>query len=324
MVGVGFGVNRWLAAKGGLSDVSARLSATQPVLAMPGTIYVSENGTIYKIANGSISALPLPPTGSWVQPHVLSDGSLLVVQRFDAYSDIYHVSASGAVLGQLTNDSNSTLQQNHWAMWPTVATDGSVLYSTDSPKPPPNGGYEVDFAVWSMAADGTQPTQWSTPDPYTGGDIQPAGLPDGSVLYASYAITAQGAVYSTLGIQSGPLAKMTALTTPEQDCGSPAVAPDGVTVAMICTSDKQTTNLEIATLNGTTLSSPRVLVGNCLCNSPSWASHGSNLLYMNSQSTSGNFSLWSINNPTAAQPNPQQVTDSSVDLDATSAAAWSN
>jgi hypothetical protein len=325
MVAVGFGVNRWLAAKeGGLTDASASLSATQPVLSMPGTIYVSENGTIYKIAGGSISALPLPRTGSWIQPHLLPDGSLLAVQRFDAYSDIYHVSADGAVLGRLTDDANTTLQQNHWAMWPAVASDGSVLYSTDSPKPPPNAGYEVDFAVWSMAMDGGQAAQWSTPDPYTGGDIEPAALPDGSVLYASYAITAQGSVYSTLGIQGGPLTKMTSLTTPAQDCGSPAVASDGVTVAMICTANKQTTSLEVATLSGTTLSPPRVVVANCLCNSPSWSSRGNNLLYLDSQSKSGNFSLWSINNASSVHPAPQQVTDSSVDLDATSAAAWAN
>ena len=102
MVAAGFGVNRWLSGKDdAASNVGTELSATQPVLAMPGAIYVSENGTIYKISNGSISVLPLPRSGSWMQPHVLSDGSLLVVQRFDAYSDIFHVSSDGKVLAQL-------------------------------------------------------------------------------------------------------------------------------------------------------------------------------------------------------------------------------
>ncbi len=115
---------------------------------------------------------------------------------------------------------------------------------------------------------------------------------------------------------------MVSLTTPAQDCGAPAVAADGVTIAMVCDLG-QTADLEVATLNGTTLSAPRVVVANCLCNSPSWSPSGDNLLYMNASNVDGNFGLWYIANAGSAHPaSAKRVTDASVDLDATSAAAW--
>lgn len=189
----------------------------------------------------------------------------------------------------------------------------------------------MDFSLWSAPLSGdvaigdqgvTGGTRWSVPDAYTGGDIEPVPLPDGNVLYSSYANTGKGTVVTVLGVQTGPRSPMVSLTTPAQDCGAPAVAADGVTVAMVCDLG-QTADLEVATLNGTTLSAPHVLVANCLCNSPSWSPSGDNLLYMNASNPDGNFGLWYIAN--AGSPHPglaKRVTDASVDLDATSAAAW--
>jgi hypothetical protein len=209
-----------------------------------------------------------------------------------------------------------------------------VYFATDAPKPAPNHGYEVDFSLWSAPlsaafsigdAGVSGGTRWSVPDVYTGGDIEPVPLPDGSVLYSSYANTGKGTVVTVLGLQTPPTSPMRSLTTAQQDCGAPAVAPDGVTVAMVCTHLDQTADLEVATLQGDTLGPLRVLAANCLCNAPSWSPTGDNLLYMNAADPDGNFGLWYIANAGGIRPGAtRRVTDASVDLDATSPAAWSS
>jgi Tol biopolymer transport system component len=333
----GLAANRALAAFQTHGSSVSLVSATSPQVRLPGTIYVSQDGAIYAISGSGVRRLPLPAGGVWSQPRVLPDGSLLVVRRFDEYSDLYHVSAAGKVLSQMTDDeqattSNKTLQLDHWILWPAVSPDGtSVYFATDAPKPAPSQSYEVDFSLWSaplssevsIADQGVVGgTRWSVPDSYTGGDIEPVPLPDGNVLYSSYANTGKGTVVSVLGVQTGPGSPMVSLTTAAQDCGAPAVAADGITVAMVCDLG-QTADLEVATLNGTKLSAPRVLVANCLCNAPSWSPSGDNLLFMNASNPDGNFGLWYIANAGNAHPGAvKRVTDASVDLDATSAAAW--
>ena len=110
----------------------------------------------------------------------------------------------------------------------------------------------MDFSLWSaplgaafnIGDNGVSgATRWSVPDLYTGGDIEPVPLPDGSVLYSSYANTGKGTVVTVLGLQTSPTSPMKALTTPQQDCGAPSVAADGVTVAMVCTNSGQTADL---------------------------------------------------------------------------------
>jgi Tol biopolymer transport system component len=302
-------------------------------------VYVSQDGAIYAISGTRVSRLALPSGGDWTQPRVLPDGSLLVIRRFDEYSDLYHVSTTGRVLSQLTSDdestSNANLQLDHWIIYPAVAPDGTdVFFATDAPKPAPNQSYEVDFSLWSAPLDApfsigdsgvTGGTRWSVPDVYTGGDIQPVPLPSGGLLYSSYANTGKGTVVTVLGLQTSPNSPMQSLTTEQQDCGAPAVAADGVTVAMVCTNSGQTANLEVATLVGNALTAERVVAANCLCNSPSWSPTGDNLLYMDAADPDGNFGLWYIANAGSAHPAAtRRVTDASVDLDATSAAAWTS
>jgi len=333
----GFAANRSLAALQTRNNAGSLVDTTRPQVRLPGTIFVSQDGAIYAIAGSSVRRLPLPAGGEWIQPRALPDGTLLAVRRFNQYSDLYHVTSSGRVLSQMTagnqSSSNKTLQLDHWVLWPVVSPDGSsVYYATDSPKPAPGQSFEVDFSLWSAPLSGAVgigdggiagTTRWSFPDKYTGGDIEPVPLPDGNLLYSSYANTGQGTVVSVLGLQSNPGSTMVSLTTPAQDCGAPAVAADGVTVAMVCTNRGQTADLEVGTLEGTALSGLRVIVANCLCNSPSWSSSGDNLLYMNASDPDGNFGLWYIAKAGSTHPGAaKRVTDASVNLDATSSAAW--
>jgi Tol biopolymer transport system component len=339
MIASGLAANRTLAVLQTHTNAAALISTTSPQVRLPGTIYVSQQGSIYAISGSQVRRLALPSGGDWTQPRVLIDGSLLVVRRFDAYSDLYRVSASGRVLSRMTSDdpstTNGTLQLDHWVLWPSISPDGTEVYfATDAPKSKPNQSYEVDFSLWAAPLNGgfsiadagvTGGTRWSVPDVYTGGDIAPVPLPDGSVLYSSYANTGKGTVVTVLGLQTSPRSRMRSLTTPQQDCGAPAVAPDGVTVAMVCTHTGQTADLEVATLTGSALGPLRVLVANCLCNSPSWSPSGDNLLYMNAADPNGNFGLWYMAGAGGVHPGvARRVTDASVDLDATSAAAWSS
>lgn len=338
MLTSGLVANRTLAVLQTHTSAASLINTTSPQVRLPGTIYVSQQGAIYAISESKVRRLALPAGGEWTQPRVLADGSLLVVRRFDEYSDLYHVSAAGHVISRMTSDdqatSNRTLQLNHWILWPAVSPDGTdVYFATDAPKPAPNKSFEEDFSLWSAPLGAafaigdtgiSGGTRWSVPDVYTGGDIEPVPLPDGSVLYSSYANTGRGTVVTVLGLQTGPTSPMRSLTTPPQDCGAPAVAPDGVTVAMVCTHLGQTADLEVATLQGNTLGPLRVLAANCLCNSPSWSPTGDNLLYMNAADPDGNFGLWYIANAAGVHPGvTHRVTDASVDLDATSGAAWS-
>jgi hypothetical protein len=337
MLASGLAANWTLAVMQTRSGTASLVDTTSPQVRLPGTIFISQEGAIYAIAGSKVRRLPLPVGGDWTQPRVLPDGSLLAVRRFDQYSDLYHLSAAGRVISQMTSDEQSTanknLQLDHWVLWPAVSADGSTVYfASDAPKPAPTKSYEVDFSLWSVPLGAAMTigdsgvvggTRWSVPDLYTGGDIEPVPLPNGDVLYSSYANNGKGSVLSVLGMQTGPSSPMVSLTSLHQDCGSPAVAADGVTVAMVCTDSGQTASLEIATLQGRTLSAPRVLVANCLCNSPSWSSSGDGLLYMNASNPDGNFGLWYIANAGGVHPGAtRRVTDASVDLDATSAAAW--
>jgi hypothetical protein len=309
MIASGLVANRTLAVLQTHTIAAALINTTSPQVRLPGTIYVSQEGAIYAISGSSVRRLALPAGGIWTQPRVLADGSLLVIRRFDEYSDLYHVSVTGQVLAQLTSDdestANQTLQLDHWILWPAIGPDGTdVYFATDAPKPLPNQSYEVDFSLWSAplgaaftigdsgVAGGTR---WSIPDVYTGGDIEPVPLPDGSVLYSSYANTGKGTVVTVLGLQTSAN-QPDAARSPrqQQDCGAPAVAPDGVTVAMVCTNSGQTADLEVATLEGDALGPLRVLAANCLCNSPSWSPTGDDLLYMNAADPDGNFGLWYI------------------------------
>jgi Tol biopolymer transport system component len=333
----GLAANRSLAALQTRNTAGSLVDTTSPQIRLPGTIFVSQDGAVYAIAGSRVRRLPLPSGGAWIQPRALPDGTLLAVRRFNQYSDLYHVTASGRVLSQMSTDdqsaSNKTLQLDHWVLWPVVSPDGSSVYfATDSPKPAPGQSYEVDFSLWAAPLSGAPSiggagvaggTRWSFPDKYTGGDIQPVPLPDGNLLYSSYANTGKGTVVSVLGLQTSPGSAMVSLTTPAQDCGTPAVAADGVTSAMVCTNRGQTANIEVATLEGTTLSGAHMVVANCLCNSPSWSPSGANLLYMNASDPDGNFGLWYIANAGSAHPGgAKRVTDAGVNLDATSSAAW--
>ena len=327
MAGFALGVNRYLASRQTKVAAAATPTQTKAVFVLPGTLYLAENGDIYKLNDGSFTDLHLPSNlGTWLQPAIVpGTDNIVAVARTAAYSELYLVSGSGQVLQQLSHNrtTSSTIQLNHWMFWPQVAADGNTLYvSYDAPKSPQS--YEIEFAIWKGALNGRPAShQWTTPFSYTGGDTEVVPLAGGKLLYAKYEISG-GNVFSRLALQTAPLIAPVYLTDATNDCAQPAVSPDGSTVAMVCTNGTglQSTSLEVASLQGTTLGAPRVLVSNCLCSAPAWAPDGSGLTYLAPGDATGHFQLWWIAGAGSLTPKaPRQVT-TQLDFDATSPPAW--
>lgn len=329
-VAFGFGVNRFLASRKSTLITSSRTVAPSeetPAFGLPGTIYVTQAGHLYRFRGEQFKDMGLPVTdGSWVQPSLATPGKLLVVARAAEYSDIYLIDATtGAIAAKLTANASrkpAHVELNAWSFWPHLAADGkTVIFNYDGPKT--GQTFEVHFAVWSGPLSGRlESVQWTTPTSYTGGDVSPVPLANGRVLYAQYALNAKSQIVSRIAMVARPGADPNYLTAAADDCGEPAISPDDSQLALVCTSDTQTARLEVIPLVKGVAGAPRVLVNACLCASPAWAPDGTSLLYLAPADPTGHFQLWWLNHVGSATPAaPKQVT-THLDFDATSAPAW--
>ncbi|MFN2581653.1 MAG: TolB family protein [Candidatus Dormibacteria bacterium] len=326
MAAFAFGVNRFFASRQTRVAQASTPTQVKPAVVLPGTLFLSANGNLYAMRNGTFTDLHMPSNkGAWIQPAIVPGTSNVVaVARTDAYSEVYLVSDSGQIIQQLSHNQtkSNTLQLNHWMFWPRVTSDGTVYVSYDAPKS--TSSYEIELAIWKGSMTGNLAAKQQTdPFSYTGGDVEVVPLSNGNLLYAKYNLNGNN-IESRLAIQTKPLATPVYLTDPTDDCAQPALSPDGTMVAMICTNGTglQSTSVKIATLTGTKLGTPKTLVGGCLCASPSWAPDGSGLTYLAPADATGHFQLWWIAGAAGATPKaPVQVT-SGLDFDATSPAAW--
>ena len=325
----------------------------RPAVVLPGTVYVVQDGDLYALRGGEFTLVsPHGDRGMWAQPAPAGGGRLLAVARTADHSDVFLLDADGNPLAQLTHDGaparhDGSLEDDHWAFHPRLSADASTLFiDFDSPK----NGFLVDFAIWAMPGVDEQPAspqpsstthltntsppaptarRWTTPNDYTGGDVEAAPLPDGGVLFVRYLIDTAFHVHSEVMLTPRALADPVVLTQPDDDCSQPALAPDGVHVAMVCTHGRQTSDIETATLEragtggaASTLVGRATLVSGTLATSPAWSPDSSGLAYLAPALAGGNFQLWWIPGVSGARPGaPAQVT-TSVGLDATSAPAW--
>lgn len=328
-VAFGFGVNRFLDSR--KSTVLTHPTATVPTeetanFGLPGTIYLSQGGHLYSFHGGQFSDMKLPTAhGAWSQPAVAGAGQLLVVARASEYSDIYLVdAASGAIVKRLTNNvsPNGRVELNAWSFWPHLAADGrTVISNYDGPKT--GTTFEVHLAVWSGPLSGRiETTQWTQPQAYTGGDVSPSPLPGGGVVYATYSLNEKSQIVSRIATVARPGAAPVYLTAGADDCGAPAVSPDGSRVAAICTSDTQTARLEVIPLSRGVAGVPQVLVKSCLCASPAWSADGSALVYLAPADATGHFQLWWLNHADTPTPSPAEQVTNHLDFEATSPPAW--
>ncbi|HXA27815.1 MAG TPA: hypothetical protein VN193_03620 [Candidatus Angelobacter sp.] len=304
--------------------LAASPAQQKPAVTLPGTLYVAQEGALYRLRGGGFERFTTDSRG-WTQPTVLPDGSVLAVSRQGDASDLAIIGSNGTVTEQLTHDAatghNPAIDANHWTFYPALAPDGTTLfYAYDSPK----NGYMVDLATWSRPLHGSAaPKRWSNPNPYTGGDVMPVPLSSGGVIDGSYAVDSKERITSRIELIARPGATPVPLTTADADCLWPSLSPDQKTLAMVCTDAQQHANLVTAPFDGTALGPLRVLVNDRLVSAPTWSPDGTGLVYLAPGSTGGGFQLWWLDGVTSATraPHPVQVT-SGVGLDASSRPAW--
>ncbi len=241
MAGFGFGVNRLIASRKHKIPTEASVfipTAERPKIVLPGTLYLAQNGDIYRLSDGFFTDLHLSTSsGSWMQPaYIPNSQDIVAVLRAAEYSNLYLLNGQGTIIRRLSNNAYPKIGKvylNHWMFYPHVGANGNTIYfSYDQPKD--SATYAVDFSVWTGALNGTLAgKELTVANPFTGGDVDATPMANGSVIYSKYAI-GSGNAYSQIAIQVKPLGNPIILTTPTQDCGQPSPSPDGTKVAMIC------------------------------------------------------------------------------------------
>ena len=350
MVAFGSGVYLYLGTlKSKVVKEHAQLpTVTKPKFVLPGTMFVVQDGRIFKLNAGSFTEIG--PAGDWSQPALTPDHTrLLAVARAGASSDLYLLDLGGQIVKRLTKNDSKILDANHWAYYPRVSPDGATLFfSFDSPKLV-KAAPGVDLSVWSMPLNGTQSQarRWTDPYWYTGGDVSPIPVVGGGLLYVRHSIDPSTAVHAQIYYQTRPFGTGKALTGLADDCSEPALSPDGTQLAMVCSRGKQTAALEVAPFDGGVLGPAKVLLDSGLYASPAWSPDGKALAYLAPAGAAGHFQLWYLALPlpaasatastsaaagaspasaprpttTPAPLAPVQVTQG-VDLTGTSAPAW--
>ncbi|HEV2028117.1 MAG TPA: hypothetical protein VGS16_06240 [Candidatus Dormibacteraeota bacterium] len=285
-----------------------------PAVSLSGTIYLAQSGALYGFSAGRFHQLT--PEVGWTQPALAPDGhSLLAVKRSGMFSDVYLLTPYGAVTGQLTNNAASPRNSwdtgaNAWSFYPRLSPDQHTLWmSYDGPKFAGNGYYDVDMAVWAVPLGGTirQGRSWTTPNNYTGGDIQPLPLPSGGIIYTKYVYDPNVNRVGQLWFSNRAGSAGKALTPTTAGCAQASLSPDGQSIAMICTYQKQISYLTIASWNGSTLGPLQTVISDQLVAQPVWAPDGSGIAYLAPGGPAAPFQLWFLPKNAYAPPPPSPV-----------------
>ncbi len=298
----------------------------QALLALPGTLYVAQDGSLYSLQGLHFSKLNTPP-GDWVQVAPAPGGDLLAVSKGNGYSDVYLLGPTGQVIRTLLQESSPSYFANHFAYYPRVSANGQTLFYAWN-WIDPYANYNVDFEVLSVpfANPGARATVWSLSNLYyQGGDVEPLPLANGGLIYAKYfnSTSGNGAEYSELAYVTSPGAEPQYLTTPAQNCSEPSLNPQGTEMAMICTNNQlQTSTLEVASWNGSTLGPLTELSPGPMAAMPTWSPNGQSLVFMNVPQRSLPFQLYWIPKAASSKPGAAQQVTQSLALTATSAPVW--
>ena len=289
---------------------------------LPGTLYVIQAGAIYRFQHGNFTQIT--PEDGWMQPTASPDGKQLVaVKRSTNFSDLYLLSAAGKQVAQLShNSAPGPAEQNHWTFYPRFSPDGQTLFYDFDPKDL-YGSYKLDLAIFASRMDpNTRAVDWTQPNDYTGGDVNPTPLKSGGLIYTKYSIDDSFQVHSQIWYQKRAGTDGQALTPPELGCEQPTLSADEKLLAMVCTRGSNVAaELDVATFDSATLTlgSPATLVNNQLIASPAFSPDGKMIAYLAPSSVGGQFQLWTVDSS-----GPASVRDITTDLglDPTSAPAW--
>jgi len=320
---VAFGVGVYEAAgylRGHRNVVHRPTEVSAPSL--PGTIYVVQNGAIYRFQHGNFAQIT--SEGGWMQPSAAPNHQLVAVRRQGNYSDLYLLSAaSGKTVTQLTHDSSTrAVEDNHWVFYPRFSPDGQTVFYDFDPKDV-YSTYRVDLAIFASHIDpSSRATVWTQPNEYTGGDVNPVPLSGGGLIYTKYSIDDAFQVHSQIWVQLKAGSPGAALTGAELGCYEPAISPDEKLLAMVCNhGSNQTANLEVATLDLRSLSlgSPATLVTGQLVASPAFSPDSKAIAFLAPAAPGGHFQLWTVG---SSGPASRRAITSDLGLDADSAPVW--
>jgi hypothetical protein len=277
---------------------------------LPGTLYLAQSGAIYSLSVGRFHQLT--PEDGWTQPALFPDGSqdLLAVKQSAMYSDVYALTRFGNVANQFTNNAaparNTDPGANHWSFYPRLSYDEHTLWMTyDSPK----YGYDVVMSVWSQPYSGTirQGKLWTISNDYTGGDVQPIPLPTGGIIYTKYSYGPDLKLIGQLWFTNRAGSAGQALTSPSEDCSEPALSPNGQQLAMVCSYEKQISNLVIVPWNGSSMGARTTVISDQMVAQPIWAPNGSGIAYLAPGVAAGPFQLWWLPRAAYSPPVPSPV-----------------
>lgn len=289
--------------------------------ALPGVMYVAQAGALYRFQGGSFTQVTAE--SGWTQPSISPDGSrLVVVRRHGNWSDLYLLATSGRTIAQLTHNSSPQVESNHWAFYPRFNKDGSQVFYDYDPKDPFNS-YRVDLAIFASPSDPASQgsVQWTYPNGYTGGDVDPVPLAGGGLIYTRYSIDDQSKLHSQIWVQDRAGSEGAALTDPALDCGQAAISKDQKHLAMVCTRGQvQGADLDLASFDETTLTlgAPQTLAHGLVA-WPAFSPDARAIAYLAPVVAGGPFQLWTV--ATSGTPAPRALT-SNLALDSTSAPAW--
>lgn len=287
-----------------------------PAFTLPGSIYLVQNGGLYRYQGGGFTQLGA--AAGWSQPAAAPDGSHLVaVKRGGNVSDLFQLGLDGSVQKQLTRNASRIVEVNQWAFYPRYSPDGSELfYSTDRPK---TYDFRVDLAVWAMPAAGGAGREWTSPQFYSGGDVQPLPLRGGGLIYTKYTVDDAGDSVSQLILSTRPMDRGIALTQPDDHCEQPALSRDGTQLAMVCVTGSRLAQVVVAPFDGHQLGERTVLVDGTLAAAPTWAPDGSGVVYFapGKGDPGGGFQLW-----WAAMNAPARQLTTGLSFDALSPPVW--
>jgi Tol biopolymer transport system component len=280
---------------------------------LPGTIYLEQSGALYSFNAGRFHQLTTE--SGWMQPALFPDGSrLLIVNRWASYSDVYVMSLYGKMLAQITNNiaparASADTGAYAWSFYPRLSPDEHTLWmSYDGPKYVGAMYFDVDLAVWAVPYDGgIHPGRaWTTANNYTGGDMQPVPV-SGGIIYTKYTYDENANRVGQLWFSNRAGSAGRALTSTAAGCSQGQLSPDGASIAMICSYQKQVSYLTIATWNGSSLGALQTVISDQLVAQPTWAPDGSGIAYLAPGGPAAPFQLWFLPKNAYAPPAPSPV-----------------